>query len=61
MFRATRATIVVSVLDRVVGLAERSQHAIGDCPQARPMIFELGGEPFLLIHVTFPFPEVSPE
>ena len=47
------------VLDGVVSFADRSQHAIGDRAQPRPVIFELTSEPFLLIHVTFPFPEVS--
>ena len=41
------------VLDRVVGLAERPEHPIGDRPQVGPVLAELPGEPFLLlVHVT---------
>jgi hypothetical protein len=41
------------VLDGVVGLAERAEHAVGDRAETRSLLFELAGEPFLLIHVTF--------
>jgi len=41
------------VLDGVVSLVQRPEHPVGNRPQARPVIFELPGEPFLLIHVTF--------
>ena len=48
------------VLDGVVGLAERAEHPIGDCAEVRPLILELFGEPFLLIHVTYLQSSVSP-
>jgi hypothetical protein len=40
------------VLHGVVSLAERPEHPVGNRPEMRPMIFELPGEQFLLIHVT---------
>src|SRR2546430_784317 len=41
------------VLDRVVGLAERAEHPVGDRAEMWSLLLELAGEPFLLIHVTF--------
>ena len=58
---SARPTPQPGVLDGVLGLAERAQHAVGDRAEVRPRFFELPREPFLLIHVTFPFPEVSLE
>jgi hypothetical protein len=49
------------VLHGVVGLAERAERPVGDRAQARPVLLELVGEPFLLIHVTFPSHCVSTE
>ncbi len=43
------------VPDGVVGLAERPQHADRRPPSTGALIFELAGEPVLLIHVTFLF------
>jgi hypothetical protein len=47
------------VLHGVVGLAERAEHPVGDRAEMRPVLLELVGEPFLLIHVTFPSHRVS--
>jgi hypothetical protein len=41
------------VLDGVVGLAERAEHPVGDSAEMRPLLLEVPGKPFLLIHVTF--------
>jgi hypothetical protein len=48
------------VLDGVVGLRERAEHAVGDRAEMRPLLLELPGEPFLLIHVTYLPSSVSP-
>jgi hypothetical protein len=42
-----------SVLDGVLGLAQRPEHPVGDRAQIRSLLLELADEPFLLIHVTF--------
>jgi hypothetical protein len=42
-----------SVLDSVLGLAERPQHPVGDRAQMRSLLLESVREPLLLIHVTF--------
>ena len=41
-------------LHRVLGLAQRAEHAVGHSAQPRPVLFEPPGQPALLIHVTFP-------
>jgi len=41
------------VLNSVVGPAEPPEHPVRDRAQMRPVLLELPGEPFLLIHVTF--------
>src|SRR5207247_1064764 len=38
------------VLHRVVGLAQRAQHAVGDRPQVRPVRLELLGQKLALVH-----------
>jgi hypothetical protein len=43
----------------LLSLAERPEHPVGNRPEMRPVIFELPGEPFLLIHVTFLLRSVS--
>ena len=40
------------ILHGVVGLAERPEHPVGHRAQMRPLLLELLGKPFLLIHVT---------
>jgi hypothetical protein len=37
------------ILDRVLGLAQRAEHPVGDRPQARPLRLELAGEKLLSI------------
>ena len=53
------ARAAARLLDGVVGLAVRAEHAIGDRPKVGPVLLKLPSEPFLLIHVTFLFRRVS--
>ena len=46
-------------LHRVLGLAQRAEHAVGHSAQPRPVLFEPLGQPALLVHVTFPPPAPS--
>src|SRR5581483_10293736 len=40
------------VLDGIVRLAERAEHAVGHRTEMRPVLLELPGQPFLLVQVT---------
>jgi hypothetical protein len=42
------------VLHGVVGLGERAQHPVGDCPQVAPVLFELFGQPLVFVHMSHP-------
>ncbi len=48
------------VLHDVVGLRERAQHPVGDGPQTRSLLLELGGQVVDVVH-TLPLAVVSPE
>jgi hypothetical protein len=38
------------LLEGVIGVAERAEHAVGDCPQVRPVLLEPLDLPALLVH-----------
>jgi hypothetical protein len=42
------------LLDRVVALVERAEHAVGHPPQVRPVLLELFCQKVVLAHVTSP-------
>jgi hypothetical protein len=41
------------ILDSIVGLAERAEHALGHRPHTGPVLLNLPGEPLRSLHVTF--------
>jgi hypothetical protein len=41
-------------LDGVLGLARRTEHAVGDCPQVVAITFESFGQKFCLVHRSHP-------